>query len=308
MPQKPFRITGRFVLDAFRAILTWKARINLTSRVAPGLVFAVLLSMIANVGAAPSAEGLTIAWTNNHLTVAGPKLPGNTLDIWYLEAFCRSNSTHQIWGKTTIPHKTELVSASPTQLRFRTTVSTSVEMLHQVTARRDELDFTFEIKNLSAAPVDLEWFQPACIRVDRFTGKNQNTFIARSFIFTEQGLTTLDKTRRHEEAIYHGGQVYVPSGINLSNVNPRPLSETRPVNGLIGCFSADNQYLFATASDKTHELFEGINVCLHSDPHVGGLGPHETKKIRSKVYIMFNDPQELLKKYRRDFPSASQKE
>src|SRR5437016_5838598 len=188
MPQKPFHVPCRFLLDASRAILTWKARTNMTSRVAHGLVFAMLLSMSANGGAAPSAEGLTIAWTNNHLTVAGPNLPGNTLDIWYLEAFCRSNSTHQNWGKTTIPHKTELVSANPTQLRFRTTVSTNVEMLHQVTAGRDELEFIFEINNLGATPVDLEWFQPACIRVDRFTGKNQTTFISRSFIFTEQGL------------------------------------------------------------------------------------------------------------------------
>ena len=251
-----------------------------------------------------AAEGLAIAWTNNHLTVAGPNLPGKTLDIWYLEAFCRSNSTHQNWGQTTIPHRTQLLSANSTHLRFRTTVSTNVEMLHEVTAGADELAFTFEFKNLGATPVDLEWFQPACIRVDKFTGLKQSNFISRSFIFTGDGLTTLDQTRRQEEAIYRGGQVYVPNGINLSNVNPRPLCQTRPVNGLIGCFSADNQYLFATASDKTHELFEGINVCLHSDPHVGGLQPGEIKRIHSKLYIMKNDPPALLSRYGKDFPEA----
>ena len=53
--------------------------------------------------------------------------------------------------------------------------------------------------------------------------------------------------------------------------------------------------------DKTHELFEGIYVCLHSDPHVGGLQPHETKKIRAKIYLMENDVEELLRRYHRDF-------
>ena len=282
---------------------------RITTHIGPLLRLSALMALALLAEAKSSAaDGLTISWTNNHLTIASPTLPGKTMDIWYLEAFCRSNSTHRIWNQTTIPHKTQLLSATPTHLRFRTTASTNVEMLHEVKAGADELDITFEFKNLGATPVDLEWFQPACIRVDKFTGLKQSNFFSRSFIFTADGLTTLDKTRRREAAIYRGGQVYVPSGINLSNVNPRPISDTQPVNGLIGCFSADNQHLFATASDKTHELFEGVNVCLHSDPHVGGLKPGETKTIRSKLYIMRNDPEALLARYRRHFPSqAAQK-
>ena len=239
------------------------------------------------------------------LTVTGAKLPGKTMDIWHLEAFCRSNSTHQNWGKTTIPHKTELMLARPKLVRFHTLVSTNVQVFHQVKVTDDGLEFNYELRNVGTTPVDLEWFQPACIRVGRFTGLNQSNYISRSFIFTEQGLTTLDKTRRREEAIYRGGQVYVPNGINLNDVNPRPISETKPVNGLIGCFSADGQYLLATASDQTQELFEGVNVCLHSDPRVGGLKPGETKKVRSKLYFMRNDPEALLRKYRQDFPDGS---
>jgi len=73
-------------------------------------------------------------------------------------------------------------------------------------------------------------------------------------------------------------------------------------NGLIGCFSADDKQLLATASSATHELFEGVFVCLHSDPHVGGLAPGESKEIRAKIYLMQNDPQKLLLCYRQDFP------
>jgi hypothetical protein len=265
---------------------------------------AVALALLAAEVRIEAASGLTVAWTNNLLSVSGPSLPGKRLDILYLEAFCQSNSTHQSWGKTTIPHKTALLSASPTQLTFRTAVSTNVEMLHEVKASQDELEFTFAFKNFGPTPVDLEWFQPACIRVERFTGLKQSNYITRAFIFTDQGLTPLAQTRRREEAIYRGGQVYVPSGINLSNVNPRPISDTRPVNGLVGCFSEDNRFLLATASDHTHELFEGVFVCLHSDPHVGGLKPGESKSVRSKLYLLTNDVPALLARYQKDFPKA----
>ena len=308
MRTKAFHGIGLGLPDASRLIDFGFAKCILRTIFCFKLFFAGLLFLAADELAAISAEGFTVSWTNNMLTVTGAKLPGNTLEIWFLEAFCRSKSTHQDWSKTTIPHKTRLVNSTPNLLRFRTVVSTNMMVYHQVKAAGDELEFAFEIKNVGLTPVDLEWFQPACIRVGRFTGLNQSNYISRSFLFTEQGLTTLDKTRRREEAIYRGGQVYVPNGINLNDVNPRPISETKPVNGLIGCFSADDQYLLATASDQTHELFEGVIVCLHSDPHVGGLKPGETKKVRSKLYFMRNDPEALLKKYRQDFPDASVRE
>jgi hypothetical protein len=100
------------------------------------------------------------------------------------------------------------------------------------------------------------------------------------------------------------GQVYVPSGIDLADANPRPICRDQPTNGLIGCFSADGKYLLATASDKTHELFEGVYVCLHSDPRVGGLKAGEIKTVRAKVYFLSNDTNALLKRYARDFPGA----
>ena len=250
-----------------------------------------------------ATAGLTLSWTNNLLSVSGPDLPGRTLDIWYLEAFCRSGSTKRDWWQTVFPHKTTLVSASRDgkRLQFLTRFDPAVEVIHEVRAGRDEVEFTYKLTNRGTAPVDVNWFQPACIRVARFTGRSQSNYTARSFIFTERGLTMLDQTRRTEEAVYRGGQVYVPEGINLADVNPRPMCGDSPVNGLIGCFSADDKWLMATASDRTHELFEGIFVCLHSDPHLGGLAPGETKRVRSKLYLMKNDVKALLKRYRRDF-------
>jgi hypothetical protein len=94
----------------------------------------------------------------------------------------------------------------------------------------------------------------------------------------------------------------VPKGINHDDVNPRPISPVTPANGLMGCFSADNKSLLATAWDQTQHLFQGVIVCIHSDPHLGGLNPHETKKLRGKIYLMANEPSKLLEAYRRDFP------
>jgi hypothetical protein len=271
-------------------------------RSAVGIVMLGCLAFLL-VRPARAAEPLAISWTNNLLTVSGPHLPGTKLDIWYLEAFCRRGSTDRDWRQTTLPHKTELIFAGPAgrELRFRTRVEPNVEVLHQIQAGSDELDIRFSFKNNGEAAVDLEWFQPACIRVERFTGCVQSNYTARSFIFAGRGLTRLDQCRRTEEARYRGGQVYVPHGIDLADVNPRPICLDRPVNGLIGCFSADDQWLFATASDQTQEVFEGVYVCLHSDPRVGGLKAKETKTIRSKIYLMKNDPKELLARYQRDF-------
>jgi hypothetical protein len=251
-----------------------------------------------------SVSALEISWTNNLLTISGANLPGGKLDVWYLEAFCRSGAHTQAWGRTTLPHRTTLLANDRNRLlRFRTLVQTNVEVTHVVTAGGDEIDFRFTLINRGEQDIDLQWFQPACIRVEKFTGCVQSNYTAKSFIFTERGLTTLDQARRTEDALYRGGQVFVMPGVNTNDANPRPLSLDRPTNGLIGCFSADGKQLLATASDSTHELFEGVYVCLHSDPRVGGLKAGETKSIHAKLYVLTNDVSALLQRYAKDFPA-----
>lgn len=252
------------------------------------------------------------------LTIAAPWIPGEKVEVWHMEAFCRPGSTKRDWHDTTVPHKTTLVSASKKgdQLKLNTVVEPLVNCEHEIRSTADEVLLIYKLKNLGLSEADIDWFQPACIRLGKFTERKQDDYIQRSFIFTrldEKGesfrdgqprLTFLDKIPRAEEAVYKGGQVYVPKGINLDDVNPRPISSVQPANGLIGCVSADDQYLLATASSETHELFQGVIVCLHSDPHIGGLKPKETKTITQKIYILKNDPDGLLKRYRRDFPAG----
>jgi hypothetical protein len=249
---------------------------------------------------------LTLSWTNNFLTISGDNIPGKSIRILYIEAFCRSGSTDRDWSETVIPHKTKLlsVSADGKHLEFLTTAE-NIEAKHSVRATDDEVEFLWSIKNTGKSRVDLDWFQPTCIEVDRFTALTQSNYWGHCFIFTTNGLTMLDKTHRTENARYHGGQVYVPNGIDFASVNPRPISKDQPTNNLIGCFSADNRSLLGTAWDKTHELFQGVRICVHGDPHIGGLAPGETKTVRGKIYILPNDPNELLRRYHRDFNSSS---
>jgi len=250
------------------------------------------------------SDGLHIHWKNNTLTILGEDLPGKKMNITYLEAFCKTGSTNRKWQETTIPHETELVSTvdNDKHIKLRTIVQPDIEVIHDIRAGKDEVEFNLVFHNKGDKAIDVDWFQP-CISVNEFTNRKQEDYISRCFIFTNSGLTTLDKTRRTEEAVYKGGQVYVPQGINLKDVNPRPISPDQPVNGIIGCFSNDNKYIMATAWDNYQELFQGIFVCIHSDPRIGGLKAGEVKKLRGKLYILKNDPKELLQRYQHDFPN-----
>jgi len=277
------------------------------------LILVLLLTLIPSAFAAP--EPLQLSWTNNMLTIAAPWIPGEKIEVWHMEAFCRAGSTKRDWKETTIPHRTTLVSASKKgdQIKLSTVVEPFASCEHEIQSTADEVTITYKLKNPGLSEAEIEWFQPACIRLAKFTGLDQANYIQRSFIFArvddkgevyrdgQPRLVYLDKLPRAEDAVYKGGQVYVPEGINLDDVNPRPISTIKPANGLIGCVSADDKYLLATASSQTHELFQGVIVCLHSDPRVGGLKRGETKTIRQKIYIIKNDPNELLRRYGRDF-------
>jgi hypothetical protein len=294
-----FLLTHRLLFDTLRLPPILHMTFNLPKLISRLLI---LFACVAGAAKLSAAEGLRIAWDKNMLTVSGPNLPGGSLQTWYLEAFCRNGSTHQEWDKTTIPHRTELISqdANGKRIQLRTTVEPSVIVDHEITAGKDEVTFRVKIQNNGKEKAGVHWFQP-CSRVDKFTGKNQNDYITKSFVFTKEGLQRLSDLPRNEEAVYKGGQVYVPAGISKDDVNPRPISSITPVNGLIGCFSADEKQLFAAAWSDTQELFQGVIVCLHNDPRVGGLAAGETKELFGKMYFLPNYPKLLLRRYEKDF-------
>lgn len=249
----------------------------------------------------PAAPALS--WTNNLLTFSHPDLPGGSLDIFYLEAFCLPGGHERRWDLTRVPHATRLLrrASDGTSLAFQSTVGPHIVVDHTVRALRDGLEMHFTLVNRGKEPWAVHWFQPACVRVDRFTGADQSHYTARSFVFTDRGLTWLAGARRNEEALYRGGQVFLPPWIQATDANPRPISPDRVTQGIIGCVSKDDRWLLAIASDRTFELFEGVYVCLHSDPWIGGLQPGETRRIRQRLYLLPNQPDALLRRYQRDF-------
>jgi len=250
-----------------------------------------------------AGDGLSIAWEKDYLVVAAEGLPGGDVQIHYLEAYLRSGTTDRDWRKSMIPHRTRKVSATPKRIELQCRVEPSVVVDHLIEAGRDDVTFTITAKNTGEQFADVQWAQP-CMRVDKFTGMNQDDYFKRSFIFTARGCTLLHETVRTDKALYTPGQVYVPEGISRADVNPRPLSPEKPVNNLIGCYSKDGKTILATAFDQTQELFQGVAVCLHADFRIGGLKGGETKAIRGKLYWLPADIPALVRRYEKDFPQA----
>ncbi len=248
-------------------------------------------------------KGLTITWENEYLTIAGDNLPGKTMKVHYLEAYCRPGSTDRVWGETTIGHKTELISATKDkkEINLKCTLKDGVIVTHKITAGDDEVTFQVVATNPTTVASLADWAQP-CVRVDKFTGKNKTTYLSKSFIFLDGKLTRMPTRNWAMKARYIPGQVWAPKGVNRNDVNPRPLSDLVPDNGLIGCFSSDEKMIYATAWEPYQELFQGVAACLHSDFRIGGLKPGESKKIRGKIYLMPANTKALVTRYQTDFP------
>jgi hypothetical protein len=256
-----------------------------------------------------SPPDLKINWANGYLTIRGD-FPGNEIPILYLEAYCRPGSTDRDWEETVIRHEAELIESSEDQrsLKLRDFLADGVIVNHTITAGRDEVDFRLTATNPTAQASQAHWAQP-CIRVGKFTGCTTDdarelvpTYTRKCFIFLQGQLTRLPTQPWAESARYTPGQVYCPSDVDRNDVNPRPLSELVPSNGLMGGFSGDERKIMAVAWQPYQELFLGVITCIHSDFRIGGLAPGETKQIHGKLYIVDADIPALVNRYERDFP------
>jgi len=280
------------------------------------LLFAAMLVVGCAVPAmAEEADRrLTLSWEKNYLTIQGD-IPGETVTIMYLEAYCRPGSTDRDWSETVIPHKSELVRRSDDGrvIELRDKLADGVVVNHVITAGKDEVTFELVAHNPTDKPSEAHWAQP-CLRVDRFTGAGTAdaralvpAYARKCFLFVDGKFTRLPTTPWAEKARYVPGQVYCPKHVDRNDVNPRPLSELVPSSSLTGCFSGDDKLILATAWDPYQEVFQGVIACMHTDFRVGGLAAGETKKIRGKIYIVPADADALLARFERDFPEQKRK-
>jgi len=247
--------------------------------------------------------GLELSWRDNYLTIRGDKLPGREMKVLYIEAYCRPGSTHRKWEQTTIGHKTRLVSEAPDGrgLVMECTLNDGVKVRHEITAGPDTIDFHIVATNPTDKASDAHWAQP-CIQLGPFTGRDKVSYLDKCFIFLGGKLRRMPTEHWAKDAVYTPGQVWCPKHVDRDDVNPRPLSDDVPDNGLIGCYSADEKMIFAVAFEPYQELFQGVITCLHSDFRIGGLKPGETKTIRGRIYFVPADVEALLERYRKDFP------
>lgn len=274
------------------------------------LVTLIVLPLVTFTIHAAESRSLALDRTNNWLLITGPHLPGGPIRINYLEAYCRPGSTDADWVKhTVIHHKNEVISFSPDKkiLKLRDTLTDGVIVDHTITAKDDEVDFRLLAHNPTDRPSEAHWSQP-CVRLAPFTGfgkdggGNIDDYLPKCFLFLDGKLERMPTRDWAKQARYIPGQVWCPAHVPRTDVNPRPLSKHVPSNGLIGCFSADEKLIWATAWEPYQELFQGVARCLHSDFRLGGLKPGERKEIRGKIYIVPNDIPALLQRYQKDFP------
>jgi hypothetical protein len=269
------------------------------------------LLWIPRASRAAAAPAIRLAVHGHMLHVMPDGLP--TIRINYLEAYCRAQSTDVDWAEhTVIPHRQEArVAADGRSMTQQDVLADGVTVEHTVTAMPGAVDFRLEAHNPGTVASEAHWAQP-CVRLGPFTGLTSDPqadthgdiddYLPQCFVFIGGKLTRMPFAPWTKTARYMPGQVWCPHGVPRTDVNPRPLSAVVPSNGLIGCYSKDGQWLFATAWEPYQELFQGVARCLHSDFRIGGLAPSERKKIRGKIYILPADPTALLTQYRQDFP------
>ena len=279
----------------------------------PAFAFAVgcLLGLGQTPAEPESPPTLRLSWRENILSVHGDHLPGGVVRILYMEAYCRAGAHETDWDRTVIGHITELLRRSDDgrRLVLRCTLSDGVTVRHEIAADGDVVRFEVTATNPTQRPSQSWWAQP-CIRVGDFTGlgdpdrPESYAYLKKSFVFLDGALRTMPTPRWAKQARYTPGQVWRAPHVPAADVNPRPLNPLVPSNGLIGCFSADDRMILATAWEPWHELFQGVITCLHSDLHIGGLQPGQSKRIRGRLYLVPNDVPALLERHRRELPPA----
>ena len=145
--------------------------------------------------------------------------------------------------------------------------------------------------------------------------KDYPNWIERCFIFTENGLTTLDKTQRQRTDEMpaddpRNNPVWTQHYIGVwqkFNGEPLPVntSRTRYTVPVIGATSNDGRYMVALASDSPRFVAQAWHTCLH---HVVNWTPVDKpileRQWRMKLYAMPNEPVVLMTHLSSDFPEA----
>jgi len=142
-------------------------------------------------------------------------------------------------------------------------------------------------------------------------------FVKRCFIFTDEGLTYLDKTVRREipcrpaEHRYNNPpwvQMYVGTWQQVPEVRGESWADYSPtqyITTVIGATSRDGKYLTAIANGSATNMCQAWHDCMHNNPQwLPENAPTDERRWRLKIYAMENDTEKLLARVGEDFPDA----
>src|SRR6184192_1164724 len=90
---------------------------------------------------------IAIAWANEILTIANPRLGEAPISLRYLKAFCQDGSTNRAWEETVIPHRTELLSSSLNAIQLRSALGNDIVTDHQIVTNENEISFEINLHN-----------------------------------------------------------------------------------------------------------------------------------------------------------------
>ncbi len=262
---------------------------------------------------APLASSGTFIW------VHVPEIPGSVLDLWCYEH-------NSILSRRSL-------EGGALELRHRSTENPNVLVLTTVTPEPGavELVARVEVDQERDPGGKLPDKMPElnlCVQPRRVytEGGFSNfpdpfpEFISRCFIFTDKGRTFLaDTVRRPLPRIADQPkdprnnppwlQVYGPVWEPVSEpstgntwYNRSPDRFTIPILGVV---TRDRKHLAALANDTSDSVCQAWAPCLHNNPNwTPKDAPPAQRRWRTKLYIMPNDPELLLKRVAEDMPNA----
>jgi len=262
----------------------------------------------------PNADGKTDSRTevacveNQHgllVTIAVREVPALRCDIWCYEDQLGKPVSHKMDGGTLV--LTHRLNEATVISRFEPT-DDGAEIRVEVSAPDAE-----SVRSVGS-------LNPCCQFRDADAFRNRGDyvedFVARCFVFLEDGLTLLKDTRRvpgtreRKDDKANLPQPWIQEYFPAWRKHPGPIpgqrgySLDRPVYPLIGCVSQDGKCLAAIAWPEARSLGQVWHDCLHPRPAISESYNEEANRTvsRGRVYFLPNDEAVLLAAFKRDFP------
>jgi hypothetical protein len=262
----------------------------------------------------PSLSVHKVEWTPGRtmtmVRIKAPSIPDFECDVWCYESAIE-------------PGEAEAGAHGSVTLRQHTTRENGHVIVTRVVPEEGAVSFEVSAEVAGEADVrNLPGVNP-CWQLRRAAGFSSAgapypEFVARCFLFTDDGCVTMDKTERFPDTRRPADdernnppwvQVYIPVW------RPHPgqpeafwgNSTDRYLYPLLGCLSRDGKHLVAMGTDSNRSMGEGWHDCLHVNPTWGPFDP-DTGRVacRFKLYLMENDPEALLKRFAADLPEGMQ--